>query len=70
MPVSEIVVAPGVDFGGAIPAEIQMVQTFSAAVIAGSKEVEASRRLIQFLAAPGAAEAIKKSGMEPVVASR
>ena len=70
MPVSEIVVAPGVDFAGAIPAEIQMIQTFSAAMVAGSKEVEASRRLIQFLASPGAAEAIKKSGMEPVVASR
>jgi len=70
MPVSEIVLAPGVDFGGAIPAEIQMVQTFSAAVVAGSKEVEASTRLIQFLASPGAAEAIKKSGMEPVAPSR
>ena len=70
MPVSEIVVAPGVDFAGAIPAEIQMIQTFSAAVVAGSKEIEASRRLIQFLASAGAAEAIKKSGMEPVAAPR
>jgi molybdate transport system substrate-binding protein len=66
MPVSEIVLAPGVEFAGAVPPEIQFVQTFSAAVVAGSTEVEASQRLIAFLASERASDAIRKSGMEPV----
>jgi molybdate transport system substrate-binding protein len=64
LPVSEIVYAPGVDFAGAIPPEIQFVQTFSAAVVAGSREIESSKRLIEFLASE-----IRNSGMEPLAAS-
>ena len=66
MPVSEIVHAPGVDFAGSLAPEMQFVQTFSAAVVAGSGEIEASKRLIEFLASARASEAIKKSGMDPV----
>lgn len=65
LPTSEIVYAAGVDFAGNIAPEIQFVQTFSAAIVAGSGEVEASRRLIEFLTSARAAEAIRKSGMEP-----
>src|SRR5262245_7565982 len=70
MPVSEIVHAPGVDLAGTLAAEIQFVQTFSAAVVAGSGEIESSKRLIEFLASPRASEAIRKSGMEPLATSR
>ena len=70
MPVSEILVAPGVDFAGAIPSEIQMVQVFAAAVVAGSTAMEAARRLIEFLASPRALETIRRSGMEPFATSR
>jgi molybdate transport system substrate-binding protein len=66
LPVSEIVHATCVDFAGAIAAEIQFVQVFSAAVVAGSGEIEASRRLIGFLSSARACEAIRKSGMEPL----
>jgi len=66
MPVSEILGVPGVDFVGTIPAEIQLVQIFSAAVAAGSNQAEAGRRLIDFLASERAAAAIRKSGMEPL----
>lgn len=69
-PVSEIVVAPGVDFAGTLAPEIQFVQIFSAAIVAGSAAMEPSRRLIEFLSSPRAAEAIKNSGMEPLAASR
>ena len=48
MPVSEILHATGVDFAGKIPSEIQPVQVFSAAIVADSKEMAASRRLIEF----------------------
>ncbi len=66
LPVSEIVHAAGVDFAGSIAAEIQFVQVFSAAVVAGSGEIEGSKRLIEFLASARASEAIKNSGMEPL----
>jgi molybdate transport system substrate-binding protein len=65
MPVSEILHAPGVDFAGVIAEEIQLHQTFAAAVVAGSKEVDAAKRLIAFFASDRAASAIKSSGMEP-----
>jgi molybdate transport system substrate-binding protein len=70
MPVSEIVHAKGVDFAGSIAQEIQFVQTFSAAVVAGSGEIENSKRLIEFLASARASEVIRKRGMEPLATSK
>ena len=70
MPDSEIMVAPGVDFAGSLAPEIQFMQVFSAAVVAGSAQIEGARRLIAHLASTDAAEAIRKSGMEPLTASR
>jgi molybdate transport system substrate-binding protein len=70
MPVSEIVHAAGVDFAGSIAPEIQFVQVFSAAVVAGSGGIEGSKRLIEFIASARASEAIRKSGMEPLATSR
>jgi molybdate transport system substrate-binding protein len=64
MPVSEIMTAAGVDFAGALAAEIQFVQVFSAAVVSGSGATENAKRLIAFLASAHAAEAIRNSGME------
>jgi molybdate transport system substrate-binding protein len=64
MPVSEILHAAGVDFAGSLPREIQFVQVFSAAVVAGSEAIEGSKRLIEFLASAHASETITKSGME------
>lgn len=65
MPVSEILAATGVAFAGAIAPEIQFVQMFSAAIVAGSTAIESSKRLIAFLSSASAAEAICNSGMEP-----
>ena len=70
MPISEIVHAAGVDLAGNLAPEIQFVQTFSAAVVAGSGEIENSKRLIEFLASTRASEAIRNSGMEPLATSR
>jgi molybdate transport system substrate-binding protein len=66
MPVSEILSAAGVDFAGTIPASIQLVQVFAAAMVAGSKEPDAARGLIEFLASEQASAVIRKSGMEPL----
>jgi molybdate transport system substrate-binding protein len=69
MPVSEILHAAGVNFVGTLPAEIQFIQVFSAAIVAGSGEIERSHRLIDFLASARASETIRKSGMEPLTTS-
>ena len=65
MLVSEILPVKGAEIVGTVPAEIQDASTFSAAVVAGGKEVESAKRLIAFLASESAAAAIKRSGMEP-----
>ena len=64
-PVSELLHVPGVDFAGALPAEIQYISVFSAALVAGSNEPGAARRLIAFLASDSVRSAIAASGMEP-----
>jgi molybdate transport system substrate-binding protein len=64
-PISELLHAPGVDYAGVIPDELQLIQMFSAAIIAGSKQVEASKRLIAFLASERSAEVIRDNGMQP-----
>jgi len=66
LPVSEIAHAPGVELAGVIAEEIQLNQTFAGAVVAGSKEIEAGKRLIAFLASDRAAASIRASGMEPL----
>ncbi|HEX4051127.1 MAG TPA: substrate-binding domain-containing protein [Steroidobacteraceae bacterium] len=65
-PVSEILHAPGTAFVGSLPAEIEETQLFSAAIVSGSKELQASQRLIKYLASADARSAIEASGMEPV----
>jgi molybdate transport system substrate-binding protein len=65
-PVSELLLVPGVDFVGKLPAEIQYVSVFSTAQVAGSKSPELAKRLIAFLASESATKAMRKSGMEPL----
>jgi len=63
--ISEIVPEPGVELVGPLPAELQSYSVFTAAVMAGSKDPEAGRALIKFLASPAALTVIKAKGMEP-----
>jgi molybdate transport system substrate-binding protein len=70
MPVSEIVYAPGVECAGNLAPEIQFVQIFSAAIVAGTRAIEEAKKLTAFVASPRAAQAIAKSGMEPLAAPR
>jgi molybdate transport system substrate-binding protein len=62
---SELKPVKGVDLLGPIPAEIQKVTTFTAGIATAAKERKAGEALIRFLAAPEAAAAIRRSGMEP-----
>ena len=64
--VSELLPVPGIDYVGPLPPEVQKVTVFSAGVAASSKQPEAARALIKFLASPSAASAVIKAGMEPI----
>ena len=65
-PVSEIIHAPGFDFIGPVPAQIQFMSVFSAAVVASSKQVDAAKRLIAFLSSDEALEVARNHGMKAV----
>ena len=65
-PSSEIVNVAGVDYVGRIPNELQLIQTFSAAIVAGSTQRESAQKLIQYLSSPKAIDPIKNSGMDLV----
>ena len=64
LPVSEILPVRGVDFVGTIPANLQFVQVFAAAVVKGCKNPEAAKRLIDFLASENATRTVEKMGMQ------
>lgn len=66
--VSEVIRVSQSEFVGTIPADVQMVTVFSAAIVGRSSQVAESRRLIAFLSSAAASAAIRSSGMEPVTA--
>jgi len=63
--VSELSHFAGVDYVGPLPAEIQQFTIFSSGIIAGSKDADSAKALVNFITAPAAAAAFKKRGMEP-----
>jgi molybdate transport system substrate-binding protein len=65
-PQSEVLHAPGTDFVGVLPAQVQFVSVFSAAVTAHSANTAAARQLIDFLASGKAARAMSHNGMSPM----
>ena len=67
--ISEMLPVPGIDIVGQLPAELQKITIYSAGIATGSREPEAGRALIKFLASPAASAAIVKSGMEPMPAT-
>ena len=64
--ISELKPVAGIDIVGPLPDPLQKITVFSAGIAAGSKEPEAGKALIKFLASPEAREEIVKSGMEPI----
>jgi molybdate transport system substrate-binding protein len=63
--VSELLPVKGIDYLGPLPADIQEVTLFSAAVHKSAGSTDAARALLKFLTAPEAAPVIRKTGMEP-----
>jgi molybdate transport system substrate-binding protein len=63
--VSELSQFKGIDYIGALPAEVQLFTTFSSGIQTGAKEPDAAKALVKFLTSPEAAPVFKKRGMEP-----
>jgi molybdate transport system substrate-binding protein len=66
--ISEMLPVSGIDIVGQLPPELQKITVFSAGIASVSREPDAGRALIKFLASPAASAAIIKSGMEPIPA--
>jgi molybdate transport system substrate-binding protein len=64
--ISELKPVHGIDIVGPLPDSLQKVTVFSAGIATGSKEPEAGKALIKFLASPAARETIINSGLEPI----
>jgi molybdate transport system substrate-binding protein len=60
-----VLIGPGVELAGAVPAELQQELVFTAAVAADSKAPDAAKAFIDFLTTPAAAAVIKAKGMSP-----
>ena len=63
--VSELVHAKGIDYLGPLPADIQNVTVYAAALHAASPVSEPARALVAFMTRPDAAAPIRKMGLEP-----
>ena len=62
---NELMVAPGVEVLGPLPAELQNYTAFHAGVGVGSKDSAAAKALIKFLTTPAAGAVFKAKGQEP-----
>src|SRR6195256_3949293 len=61
----ELIPVAGIDIVGPLPGDLQNTIVFAAAVMASSKDAEASRTLVNFLRTPEAVAVIKAKGMQP-----
>lgn len=64
--ISELKPVAGIDIVGPLPDDLQQITVFSAGIASVSKEPDAGRALIRFLASPQARDELVKSGMEPI----
>ena len=63
---SELKPVEGIDIVGPLPDALQKITIFSAGIATVSKEPDAGKALIKFLASPAARGEIVKSGMDPI----
>ena len=63
---SELLPVPGIDHITPLPREVQRVTSFAAGVAARAPDVALARMVIRFLASPEAAQAVRRSGLEPI----
>lgn len=61
----QLIPVSGIEIIGPLPKELQVFDVFAAGIMAGTKNVEASKALVNFLRTPEAAIVLKANGMEP-----
>ena len=66
--ISELKPVTGIDIIGPLPDDLQKITVFSAGIASVSKEPDAGKALIKFLASPAARAEIVNSGMDPIAA--
>jgi molybdate transport system substrate-binding protein len=66
--IAELRPVAGIDIVGQLPPDLQKITVFSAGIATVSREPDAGRALINFLASPAARDALVKSGLEPIPA--
>jgi molybdate transport system substrate-binding protein len=66
--IAELRPVSGIDIVGPLPPDLQKITVFSAGIATVSKEPDAGRALIKFLASPAARDALVKSGLDPIPA--
>jgi molybdate transport system substrate-binding protein len=64
--VSELKAVEGIDIVGPLPNELQKITVFSAGIASVSKEPDAGKALINFLASLAARAKLVKSGLDPM----
>jgi molybdate transport system substrate-binding protein len=62
--ISEILIQPGIELVGPIPAAIQSYTLFSAGIVASSKQVGPAKSFVNFIASPDATAAMRAKGFE------
>jgi molybdate transport system substrate-binding protein len=67
--ISELRPVKGIDIVGELPPGAQKVTIFAAGIPTTAAHPEAAKALIEWLASPEAHDAIKKSGLEPVIST-
>lgn len=65
--ISELMPVPGIDHITPLPPELQKVTSFAAGIGSTSPDPATARRMIDFLASKAAAQAIRETGLEPLV---
>jgi molybdate transport system substrate-binding protein len=66
--IAELRPVSGIDIVGQLPPDLQKITVFSAGIATVSREPDAGRALIRFLASAAARDALVKSGLEPIPA--
>jgi molybdate transport system substrate-binding protein len=62
---SELATVSGIDVVGPLPPEVQTLTVFSGGVAVRCEQPDAARAVLEFMASPAAAEAIRRHWMEP-----
>ena len=63
--ISELMVVPGIEVVGGLPAEIQTVAMFSAGLLTASDQPDAAANFARFLASKEAEPVLRRAGLEP-----